>query len=161
MNDTIIISDPRISLRFATADDAGLIVDFIVRRRAGGIRPLLPQLLDPSRPARHLPRGPLRHSKASRARHRKDPSLISRQARGRARMRAARVVGAGLERTSDSLLRAARRAGDGRVDGLSRHGRHARPACKREGINPSPTRKSSLSLFRGGVYLRPCPTSPA
>jgi len=29
MNDTIIISDPRISLRFATADDAGLIVDFI------------------------------------------------------------------------------------------------------------------------------------
>jgi GNAT superfamily N-acetyltransferase len=29
MNDTIITSDPRISLRFATADDAGLILDFI------------------------------------------------------------------------------------------------------------------------------------
>jgi GNAT superfamily N-acetyltransferase len=29
MNDTVTTSDPRISLRFATADDAGLILDFI------------------------------------------------------------------------------------------------------------------------------------
>ncbi len=29
MNDTITTSDPRITLRFATADDAGLILDFI------------------------------------------------------------------------------------------------------------------------------------
>jgi len=29
MNDTVTTSDPRITLRFATADDAGLILDFI------------------------------------------------------------------------------------------------------------------------------------
>jgi GNAT superfamily N-acetyltransferase len=159
MKDTKQTPDPHITLRFATADDVGLILDFI-RRLADYEKKLDEVVTDEDQLLKSLfgerrvaevviasyegePAGfaLFFHNFSTflgrpgvyledlfvipRARHRTHPAFVPRETRGRAGLRAARVVGAGLERAGDPLLRTPRRTGYGRVDGVSRYGRRA------------------------------------
>ena len=69
------------------------------RRRGRGVRDLVPVVLDVDRHARHLARGPLRHSRTPRFGPGAGAAAHPRRDLCRARVPPARVVGARLERT--------------------------------------------------------------
>ena len=85
------------------------------RRPRRRVRALLHQLLDLPRPARPLPRGPVRRAGRARPGHRPGAARAPRAARGDARLRPLRMERARLERRRDPLLPAHGRDGDARL----------------------------------------------
>ncbi|CAA9316488.1 MAG: hypothetical protein AVDCRST_MAG40-1256, partial [uncultured Gemmatimonadaceae bacterium] len=100
----------------------------VAGRRPGGVRALLPYVLDLPRTSRALPRGPLRAPRRTGVRRGARAARRAGAHRRGPRLRAARVVGARLERAGDRLLPRARRRADERLDRVPRYRRAARAA---------------------------------
>src|SRR5256885_319416 len=95
------------------------------RRRGRGVRAVVPQLLHVPRHAGDLPGGPVRTPGASGRRAWPGAAGGAGRRVPAARVRAAGVVGAGLERAGDRLLQVARRGAVGRLDDVPADRRRA------------------------------------
>src|SRR5204863_3255408 len=92
---------------------------------ASRVRAVLPELLDVSRTARHLPRRSVRGARGARTRLRPATAGASRENRLGAQLRPTGMGGPQLERAGDPVLPEARSAADGGLEDLSADGRCA------------------------------------